>query len=117
AKRCLNVFDDDRVPDDGAHERFLFWREAERIDQPPDDAIDRGEGSRRATRHVRGVARDDRRPSLASRGELGEERDAAIEVLDDDVLEVASEQPRERARELGWGFDAIGQEADERLVL
>src|SRR5690606_17257973 len=50
-------------------------------------------------------------------GEVAEELDAAIDVLDDDVLEVRAEEAGQRRREVCGRLDAVGEQAGEGRVL
>ena len=106
------IVDDDRITDDGADERFVDGCIAQQIDEARGRVPSRG--VRPATND--GVLRHDRRAALALARELGEELEAAVEVLDHHVFQVIAEETRESGREIGRRFDAIGEEAGEGLV-
>ncbi len=116
AKRVGRGLDDHRVAHQRANQRLVLGGEAQAIDERSDHAITAHRFEARA-RDERGASREDQGASRFPGRELGEEGDAALDVVDHHALEPLAEQPRERRRQLGRRLQPIGDEPDERRIL
>ena len=99
AERVVGGLDDDGVADQRAHQRLVLGGEDEAIDERADDALAarRHRGARAGDERAAARRRCAARPPLVRR-ELGEERDAALDVAHDHALQLGADEARRRPR-------------------